>query len=162
MKLDVEHMMVADELSFRNNYGTVADQTVFYALPLAISDLKIDSVAIFNESNQTYIRHFRKLPAGLFFQLSFQGNEQQKIRITYIIDHNGKNFHCPIMTNVNYWKKPLAQGSYSLQVTDPAITVDSTTYKPDELIADKTPATYSWHKTNFTPDKDLDIFFHKK
>jgi hypothetical protein len=162
MKLDASHMTVSDELNFRNNYAAVADQTVFYSLPLATSDLKIDSVAIFNESDQTCISHFRKLPAGIFFQLSFQGHEQLKIKIIYIIDHNGKTFHYPVMTNILYWKSALPQGSYTLQVEDPAITIDSASFKPDGVIADRTPATYSWHKSNFKPDKELDIWFHKK
>jgi len=162
MKLDASHMIVTGEYCFRNNYSTDANQTVYFPLPLANADLKLDSISVFNESDQTYIRHMRKLPAGLFFQMVFHGQEQIKLRIYYVMDHNGKNFCYPVMTNIEYWKKPLSQGTYTLHVEDPSIIIDSTSYKPDEVIADNSKVTHTWRKMNFKPDKELDIWFHKK
>ncbi len=162
MKLDASHVTVTGEYSFRNNYTTNADKTVFFPLPLTTGELKLDSISVFDESEQTYIRHMRKLPSGLFFQLTFHGQEQKKIRIFYIMDHDGRNVRYLVMTHIQYWKKPIQQGTYALQVEDPAITIDSTSYKPNEVISANTKTTYTWRKVNFNPDKELDIWFHHK
>jgi len=162
MKLDASHVTVTGEYCFRNNYGVEANQTIFFPLPLTTGELKLDSVSVFDETEQTYIRHIRKLPAGLFFQLTFHGQEQKKLRIYYVMDHDGRNVRYLVMTHVQYWKKPLPQGTYTLQVEDPSITIDSTSYKPDNVLSDNTRTTHTWHKVNFNPDKELDIWFHHK
>ena len=161
MKLDSSHVTVNGEYSFRNNYGTEANQTMFFPLPLATGDLKIDSISVFDESEQTYIRHIRKLPAGVFFFLNFSGQEQKRIRVFYIMDHDGRQVRYLVMTHVQYWKKPLSQGTYSLQV-DPSIIIDSTSYKPDEVVSSDKKATHTWRKVNFNPDRELEIWFHKR
>jgi hypothetical protein len=162
MKLDTAHVMVTGEYSFRNNYSTDAVQTMFLPLPLATGDIKIDSISILDETTQSYIRHYRKLPAGLFFQLTFHGQEQKKLRILYIMDHDGRNVRYLMMTHIQYWKKPLSQGTYTLQVEDPTITIDSTSYKPDEVMTVNNKPTEIWHKVNFNPDRELDIWFHRQ
>jgi hypothetical protein len=162
MKLDASHITVIGEYSFRNNYGVETNQTIFFPLPLAKGELKIDSISVFDESSQTYIRNIRKLPAGLFFQLTFHGLEQKKLRIFYVMDHDGKTVHYLVMTHVQYWKKPLSLGIYTLQVEDPSITIDSTSYKPDEVLADNAKRIHTWRKVNFNPDKELDIWFHRR
>ncbi len=161
MKLDGEHVKVTGEYCFRNNYGTETNQTIFFPLPLATADLKIDSVSVYDEFGQTYIRNLRILRAGLFFQLTFHGQEQKKLRIYYVMDHDGRNVRYMVKTHVDYWKKPLAQANYTLQV-DPAIAIDSSSYKPDEVLSDDSKTTETWHKVNFNPDKELDIWFHLK
>jgi hypothetical protein len=162
MKLDASHVTITGEYSFRNNYATDASQTVFFPLPLATAEHKLDSISVFDESEQTYIRHIRKLPSGLFFQLIIHGQEQKKIRIFYLMDHDGRNVRYLVMTHIQYWKKPIQQGIYTLQVEDPAITIDSTSYKPDEVLSANTKTTYTWRKVNFNPDRELDIWFHHK
>jgi hypothetical protein len=162
MKLDASHITVTGEYSFRNNYGVEVNQTMFFPLPLTTGELKLDSVSVFDVLEQTYIRNVRKLRAGLFFQLTFHGQEQKKLRIFYVMDHDGRNARYLVMTHIQYWKKPLAQGTYTLQVEDPSITIDSTSYKPDEVVSDNTRTTHTWRKVNFNPDKELDIWFHHK
>ena len=162
MKLDASHITVTGEYSFKNNYGVEVNQTIFFPLPLTTRELKLDSVSVFDESEQTYIRHIRKLPAGLFFQLTFHGQEQKKLRIYYVMDHDGRNVRYLVMTHVQYWRNPLPQGTYTLQIEDPSITIDSTSYKPDNVLSDNTRTTHTWHKVKFNPDKELDIWFHKK
>ena len=162
MKLDNEHITVTGEYFFRNLYGYETNQTVFFPLPLATGELKIDSISVFDEYGQTYIRNVRQLRAGLFFQLTFHGQEQKKLRIYYVMDHDGKNARYLVMTHVQYWKKPLSQGNYTLLVEDPAIAIDSTSYKPDEVVNNDTKTTEAWHMVNFNPDREFDIWFHKK
>ncbi len=162
MKLDAAHVKVTGEYTFRNNYTAEISQTMFLPLPLATGDLKIDSISVVDETMQGNIIHYRKLPAGLFFQLTFHGQEQKKIRIFYIMDHDGRNFRYLVMTHVQYWKKPLTQGTYTLQVEDPSITIDSTSYKPDEILTANAKVTQTWHKLNFNPDREFDIWFHRQ
>ncbi len=162
MKLDASHVTVTGEYSFRNNYATDASQTMFLPLPLATGNLKIDSISVVDETMQSNILHYRKLPAGLFFQLTFHGQEQKKIRVFYIMDHDGRNVRYLVMTHVQYWKRPLSQGTYTLQIEDSSIIIDSTSYKPDEILTINAKATRTWHKVNFNPDRELDIWFHRQ
>ena len=162
MKLDASHVTVTGEYSFRNNHGVETNQTIFFPLPLATGELRLDSVSVFDETEQNYIRNVRKLRAGLFFQLTFHGQEQKKLRIYYVMDHDGRNVRYLVMTHIQYWKKPLPQGTYTLQVEDPSILIDSTSYKPDDMVSDHTRTTHTWHMVKFNPDKELDIWFHKK
>ena len=160
IKLDNSHVKVTGEYHFRNNYSSDVTQTMFVPLPLAIGDLKVDSVSIFDESEHICISHYRKLPAGLFFQISFHGQEQKKVRVFYIMDHDGKNIKYLAMTHIQYWKKPLAQATYTLQVEDPSIIIDSTSYKHDEVLTVNSKVTHTWQRVNFTPDRELEIWFH--
>lgn len=161
MKLDKEHVTVTGEYFFKNPNGYETNQTVYFPLPLATGDLKIDSVSVYDEFGQTYIRNVRQLRAGLFFQLVFHGQEQKKLRIYYAMDHDGKNARYLVKTHVQYWKKPLSQGNYTLIVDDPAIVIDSTSYKADEVITDNAKITRTWKKVNFDPDKEFDVWFHR-
>jgi len=162
MVLDASHVTVTGEYSFRNNYGVEVNQTIFFPLPLATGELKLDSISVFDEAEQTYIRNVRKLRSGLFFQMNFHGQEQKKIRIFYVMDHDGRNARYLVMTHIQYWKKPLSQGIYTLKVEDPSITIDSTSYKPDNVLSENTRTSHTWRKVNFNPDKEFDIWFHKK
>lgn len=162
MKLDASHVTVTGEYSFMNNYPAEANKTVFFPLPLTTGELRLDSISIFDESEQTYIRHMRRLPSGLFFQLTFHGQEQKKIRIFYLMDHDGRHVRYLVMTHIQYWKKPIQQGTYTLQVEDPAIIIDSTSYKPDKVLSANASTIYTWRKVNFNPDRELDIWFHHK
>jgi hypothetical protein len=162
MKLDAVHITVTGEYSFRNNYGVESLQTLFFPIPFATGDLKLDSVSVFDLNLQSYVPNVRKLRAGLFFQLNFHGQEQKKLRIYYVMDHDGKNVRYLLMTHVLYWKKPLAQGTFRLEVTDPSIIIDSCSYKPDEVSSDNATIIQTWRKNNFTPDREFDIWFHHK
>jgi len=160
MKLNASHMTVSGEYSFRNNYGNPANQTIFFPL-IATGELKIDTFSVFDEAEQSYFRNVRKLRSGLFFQLTLQGHEQKKIRIFYVTDHDGINVKYLAKTHAGYWNQPLLQAIYTLQIDDPSIIIDSTSYKPNEVISKETKITYFWRKTNFLPDKELEIWFHK-
>jgi hypothetical protein len=160
IKLDNSRVKVTGEYHFRNNYSSDVTQTMFLPLPLAIGDLKVDSISIFDEAEHICISHYRKLPAGLFFQVSFHGQEQKKIRVFYIMDHDGKNIKYLAMTHIQYWKRPLAQATYTLQVEDPSIIIDSTSYKHDEVLSVNSKITHTWQRANFNPDRELEIWFH--
>jgi len=162
MRLDALHVKVTGEYSFRNNYSIETSQTMFLPLPVTTGDLKIDSISVIDEIAPGQILHYRKLPSGLFFQLTFHGQEQKKIRIFYMMDHDGRNVKYLVMTHIQYWKKPLSQGTYILHVEDPSIIIDSTSYKPDEILTVNSKITQTWHKVNFNPDRELDIWFHRQ
>ena len=160
LKLDNSHVKVTGEYHFRNNNSSDVTQTMFIPLPFAIGDLKIDSVSIFDETEHICISHYRKLPAGLFFQISFHGQEQKNVRVYYIMDHDGKNIKYLAKTHIQYWKRPLAQATYTLQVEDSSIIIDSTSYKHDEVLNVNSKITHTWQRANFNPDRELEVWFH--
>jgi hypothetical protein len=161
MKLDASHFSVTGEYSFRNNYGAEASQTIFFPL-IATGELKVDSFYVYDESAQSYFKNVRKLRSGLFFQLTLYGHQTKKIRIFYMLDHDGTAVKYLAKTNIGYWKSPVSQVIYTLQIDDPSVIVDSTSFKPDDILTRDSRITYFWRKADFLPDKELEIWFHHK
>jgi hypothetical protein len=162
MTLDASHFTVTGEYCFRNKSSAPAGQTVYFPLPVATSELKMDSIAIWDVTEKGYIMHMRRVPGGVFFQLNIHASDQKILKVTYIMDHNGKEVRYPVMTHIKYWSKPLTEGNYTLQVVDPSLIVDSVSLKPDEVLSENTVLIHKWRKVNFNPDRDLEIWFHKK
>jgi hypothetical protein len=162
LKLDATHVTVVGEYVYKNNYNTPASQTTFFPLPISTSEIKMDSLSVFDVEENSYIMHTRKIPAGVFFMLNIHGMSQKTIRITYISDHDGKEIRYPVMTHIRYWNKPLHDGSYTVQVMDPTIVVDSLSIMPDATTGENSALVYKWRKWNFNPDRDLEIWFHTK
>jgi hypothetical protein len=159
--LDSVHIRVNGEYLFRNTTGHEISQTMFFPLPSIKGNQKLDTLSITNASTNTPIRSFRRMAAGIFYQLSFQAQEQKKLRLYYSHDHDGKEAKYLLMTHVKYWNKPVSLEEFSVIFDEQEITIDSLSYKPDKTIVDKGKTTHSWHKVNFMPDKELDIWFHK-
>ena len=159
--LDSVHIRVNGEYLFRNTSSHMVSQTMFFPLPLMKGNEKLDTVAIFDISDNAPIRSYRRLGAGIFYQLSFQPQEQKKLRLFYVHDHNGKEAKYLLMTHDKYWNKAVSLEEFSIIFDERDITIDSLSYKPDKTMVETDKTTHAWHKVNFMPDKELEIWFHK-
>jgi len=159
--LDPVHLQANGEYYFRNTAAHEVSQVMFFPLPLLTGDLKLDTLSITDASTGTPIRSFRRMSAGIFYQLTFQPQEQKKLKIYYSHDHNGKEASYLLMTHQKYWNKPVSLEEFSIVFDEKAITIDSLSYKPDKTVVEPDKTIHSWHKVNFQPDKELQIWFHK-
>ena len=160
MKLDPAHLSVKAEYYYRNSYNSELTQTLFVPISPVSGNMKVDTFSIFDETQNVRLSHCRRLPAGLFFQVNFHPLEQKKIRISYVMDHDGRYARYLVMTHANYWKRPALQGTYSLEFEDPALKFDSASYKPDKTTISGEKTTLLWQKLNFKPDRELEFWFH--
>lgn len=158
--LDAAHIKVAGDLYFKNNSSRPADQTMFFPLPVRTTELKRDTFSIFDASNNSSIKSWRKHPAGIFYMLSFQPGEQKKIHIDYSDDHDGHSVRYLLMTHTKYWGDPLSLGNYTLKFDENSITIDSISYLPGSTLLEEGITVETWKKNNYMPDKELIIWFH--
>jgi hypothetical protein len=160
-KLDSSHFQVTSDLYFENIYDKTISQAIFFPYSCEGHVVKVDTVLIFDASTNTYVKPARKSLAGVLFQATFAPKEQKKMKITYSQDHDGK-LAGYVVTKVKYWQGRLAQANYTLNINSPSVKIDSTAYKPDKISEEEGKTVYTWHKTNFKPDKEFCIWFHIK
>ena len=157
--LDAEHLNVTAELWFKNPNEKIVNQTIHIPFACEGSEYKTDSLLVTDCSANEEIKTFRQNIAGALVQVSVLGNEQKKVKVTYIQNHDGKRAGY-ILTKVKYWTKPLREASYTLIVESPRIRIDSTSIRPDATSTDDGKVKQSWKKSNFSPKKELCFYFH--
>ena len=158
-QLDSAHMEVKGDIYFRNNSSQAVDKTFFYPFSCHGQSVKVDSISIFDVSRNSYIKPAKRNIAGILFTMNFSPNEEKKLKVYYIQDHDGRTTGY-ILTKIKYWNAPLAQGNYKLIVNNPKFVIDSTSFKPDNTTTVDGKTTLTWHKINFMPDKELCFYFH--
>jgi len=157
--LDSAHMEVKGDIYFQNSSSEAVEKTFFFPVSCHGQSIKVDSISVFDCSKNSYIKPARKNIAGILFSMNFSPKEEKKLKIRYVQDHDGRTTGY-ILTKIKYWITPLTQGNYKLIVNDPRITIDSTTFKPNNSTIIDGKATLTWNKSNFMPDKELCFYFH--
>jgi hypothetical protein len=100
------------------------------------------------------------MSTGVYFLLNLNGNEEKKVRVMYIQEHDGQSFTY-ILASARYQPKPLSQATYNLKAIN-KIEVDSFSMKPDNSGNIQDWVNFQWHRMNFKPTRDLIIYFKKK
>jgi hypothetical protein len=160
--LDAKHAGVSAELVFKSTSGFAVNQMIFVPMPLRKEGMKRDTLVVHDMTDNRFIKEPRNQPAGLIFALSFEPNEQKKIRVCYTDDHNGTSFIYPLKMQADYWQGPLSFGSYTLKYDETVVVVDSTSYPPDNITKEAEETILTWKRSNFTPVREFEVWFHKK
>jgi hypothetical protein len=160
MKLDSAHFTVSGEYFFRNPLSQPVSQTIFYPHLFEKQGTKVDTISIYDESDNIFLKPKRKMTTGVFFLLDLNKNEEKKVRISYTQDHDGQSATY-ILASARYLPKPLTTATYSLKVSS-KIAIDSCSLKPDNQETINDLNYLQWHKANFKPTRDLIIYFHLK
>jgi hypothetical protein len=160
MNLDTAHYTVVGEYYFRNPLSRQVSQTVFYPYRFERQTTKVDTLSIYDLSDNTYLKPKRKMTTGVYFLLDMNKFEEKKVRISYTQDHDGQTVTY-ILASARYLPKPITIGTYRLKVTN-KIEIDSCSLKPDNTESINNVTLLQWHKTNFKPTQDLIIYFHLK
>jgi hypothetical protein len=157
-RINPEHFTVNGEYLYKNSADKSLTQTVFYPFAFQYEKTKVDTLTITDLSHNSVIKPAKKTNYGVFYLLNFDNFEQKKIRVSYRQDHDGKSVTY-MLTADKYWLKPVPDVKYTI-IAEEGIIVDSVNYKPGSPVTDGATTTYTWHKANFTPDRDLVIWFH--
>jgi hypothetical protein len=160
MKLDSAHFSVSGEYVFSNPHSQPVSQTVFYPYQFVKEATKVDTISIYDMTDNQVLYAKRKMKNGVFFLLDLKSKEEKRVRVTYAQDHDGQSATY-ILSSARYLPGPLEQGTYSLKLSN-KIEIDSFSIKPDNSGSIQDRAYYQWHKVNFKPSKDLIIWFHLK
>jgi hypothetical protein len=160
--LDANHVLVSAELVFKNTSAFAVSQMIFVPMPLRKAGLMRDTLVLFDMTDNRFIREPRNQPAGLLFGMAFEASEQKKLRVCYTDDHNGTSFTYPMKMQADYWQGPLSFGSYTLKFDDTMVVLDSTSMLPDNTAREAEETILTWKRTNFTPQREFEVWFHKK
>jgi hypothetical protein len=162
IKIDTAHVIIVAELWFRNTSAHPVNQTMFCPLPIRKEGLKRDSVSVLDVSANTFIKGCRKMAAGLFYMLDFQPGEQKKVRMYDRDDHDIRSVTYQAKTQADYWQGSIPSASYTVRYDETLFVIDSTSIKPDGSATGTEGTSMTWKKTNFTPARDLTVWFHRK
>lgn len=160
-QLDSAYLEAKGDLYFRSNSPNPESKTFFFPVDCHGQKIKVDTISVFDVSKNSYIKPAKKNLAGILFTMNFSPNEEKRLKIKYIQEHDGKTTGY-ILTKIKYWNEPLSQGTYKLIVNYPNYVIDSTTIKPTETTSENGKTVLIWRKSNFTPDKELCIYFHQE
>lgn len=160
MKLDSAHFVVSGEYYFRNPLSQPVSQTVFFPYQFEKQSTKVDTISIYDVTDNRFLKPKRKMTTGVYFLLNMDKNEEKKVRIMYEQDHDGHSASY-ILSSARYLPNPLLQGTYNLK-TSTKIEIDSFSMKPENNADNQRGTFFQWHKVNFKPSQDLIIYFHLK
>lgn len=160
--LDSAHFSVHAEVVYRNLSGSLVNQMMFIPLPVCKEGTKRDTLTVFDVTANRSIKIPRSQPAGLLFGLAFEPNQQKKLLICYTDSHDGKYLTYPLKTQAEFWKGPLAFGSYTLKYDDTVIAIDSMSTPPDTTVQEGGETILTWKRSNYTPAREFEIWFHRK
>jgi hypothetical protein len=160
--LDEKHIAISAELVYKNTSGYAVNQMLFVPMPLKKEGMKRDTLVVHDMTDNKFIKEPRNQPAGLLFALAFEPNAQKKIRVCYTDDHNGTSFIYPLKMQADYWQGPLSFGSYTLKYDETKVVIDSTSYPADNSVKEAEETILTWKRTNFTPAREFEVWFHKR
>lgn len=160
MKLDSAHFVVSGEYYFRNPLNHPVSQTVFFPYQFEKQTTKVDTLSIYDVSDNVTLKPKKKMSNGVFFLLNLDKNEEKQVRVNYSQDHDGQSATY-ILSSARYLPTPIILGTYNLTVSN-KIEIDSFSMKPENTGNMQDWTIYKWHRANFKPSRDLIIYFHLK
>jgi hypothetical protein len=132
---------------FVNSTNREIQQSILF--PFAPKAVSVDIKRVYNLTyNQNLPYQF--LSNSIIFKLIVFPTDTVLLNISYAQKTDIENIY--ILTSTHAWKAPISEANYSLRF-DPAIRIDSFSYKPDRVEGE----VYFWEKSNFYPEYDFKI-----
>jgi hypothetical protein len=131
---------------------------LFYPFPKDTKELT-DSIRVENLKTKSAIS-FRAARSGIFFEIFVKAYGQEAYSVYFRQKLNDGHFKY-ILKSTESWGRSLEFANYELQMSSILIP-DSFTYPPDTSFIQNNTQYFKWKKTDFMPEKDFDVFFHKK
>lgn len=94
-----------------------------------------------------------------FIKLDIETGKNTMIRIGYTQEVTGDKAEY-ILTSTKSWNNPLTEVNYTLIIPD-TFKLDSLSYEPDFSNSKSGKVFYYYHKENFMPDKEFEVFFRR-
>jgi hypothetical protein len=128
---------------------------LFYPFPDEAKNL-IDTILVMDFEEDS-AKLFHESAGGVYFEIYVPAYDQSACRIYYRQKLISNHFTY-ILKSTNSWQRPLEFANFELQAPA-ALTVDSLSYYPDTSFTYQDTKIYRWHKKNFMPDKDFEVYF---
>jgi len=157
-KLNENKFEVEGNYYFRNNLNRPLRLKLKYPFPNDSIFGEINSVQCIDLTDSSSTISFIEQDY-MMFKISIPANESKTYRISY--HQNLKsNKASYILTTTNRWGKAFEQATYELSVEN--LIIDSLSYIPDKVEVFDDSSKFYWQKENFMPDRNFEVFFHKK
>ncbi|MDT8394613.1 MAG: hypothetical protein RQ761_12270 [Bacteroidales bacterium] len=157
--LDDSSFTVTGYYYFMNNSDQDEKLDLFYPFPADESFGRITDVYAYKHGNplKNALLHYNDKAAMI--NLEVNSNEKTMIRIGYTQELKGKRAKYILMSTKS-WGKSLKEVNYTL-IAPHNLRIDSLTYPPDFSNDKSGKAIYYYHKENFMPDREFEVFFTK-
>ena len=154
-RIDKEYFIVDGIYWFFNETDKPVEKIIYYPFPTDYSTEEVDSISIYNISEQREEIALEISDNGLRYLLLMAANDTTIYRIGYRQKvRNG--FVKYILTSTAEWDRPLEWAKYKL-IADDKAEIDQFSYEPDRLYELDNEKIFFWERRNFLPEFDFVI-----
>ena len=154
-RIDKEYFIVDGIYWFFNETDKLAEKIIYYPFPTDYSTGEVDSISIYNISEQREEIALEMRDSVLRYLLMMAANDTTIYRIGYRQRvRNGCVKY--ILTSTAEWDRPLEWAKYKL-IADDKAEIDQFSYEPDRLYELDNEKIFFWEKRNFLPEFDFVI-----
>jgi hypothetical protein len=143
---------------FRNTTDDTIRKFLIYPFPDYLIYGEVDSILIYNKSTGEQDNKLSGINTkGAYFIIVIKPNDIVQYDISYIqksISNKAKY----ILTSMQSWRNKLEEASFELSFPVSPCLLDSINFIPQEALLQNDKIIYRWQKTDFMPNKDVDIF----
>jgi len=158
MKIDEGHFYVSGIYYLKSKQGK--STTLLYPFPADSMYGEVDSVYIFNLTNDKTIQPIHKEKNKAIFKVDFENNSSLKLQISYRQKLLGNRAEYILESTIS-WNKPFQQANYQL-IVPKNTEIISFSIPPKDSIATKKEMIYYWEKYNYMPEKNMIFEFFRK
>ncbi len=156
--LDMNYFTVDGYYWFANQSEKPSESTIYY--PFSNGTEKIDSIEVYNISQNTIPKILNRSKDGFTFLLKIAGGDTAVYHIKYIqtIVSDSVKY---ILTSTQRWNKALDNAEYKLIVAN-NLKLSGFSYEPDKIYEIEGKKIYFWKRSNFMPAYDMIFHFNYK
>jgi len=152
-RLDKEYFIVDGVYWFFNDTDKPVEKIIFYPFPFDTAAGEVDSITIYNLSEQREETALQINDNGLRYLLVMAASDTCIYRIGYRQRvRNGCVKY--ILTSTAAWNRPLEWAKYKL-IADNSAEINMFSYDPDRLYTIENEKIFFWGKRNFQPEYDF-------
>jgi hypothetical protein len=154
-KIEDGYFYVNGQYFLRNANHSNNQILLFYPFPTDTIYSVVDSLLIYNFNRGKEIFDYKKIRAGILFNLELDSITEVFISYRQRLKTNIARY---ILTTTQDWGKPLEEVTYEL-ITTGNLKINSFSYPPDSQEIINNSIIYYWRKENFMPLKDMIFTF---
>lgn len=154
-RLDKEYFIVDGIYWFFNDTDKPVEKIIFYPFPADSGSGEVDSISIYNLSEQREEIALQTNDNGLKYILVMPPGDTIIYRIGYRQRFRNRCVKY-ILTTTEEWDRPLDWAKYKLIVNDNT-ELNMFSYEPDRLYKIENEKIFYWEKRNFQPEYDFEI-----
>ncbi|MEN8225396.1 MAG: hypothetical protein ABFS05_08555 [Bacteroidota bacterium] len=157
--LDDSSFTVTGYYYFLNTTDEDQKLDMFYPFPASESYAKITDVYAYKHGNplKNALLHYNDKAA--IVNLEIDAGKTTMIRIGYTQQLNGNKAEYILMSTKS-WGQSLKEVNYTL-IAPHDLKIDSLSYPPDFSNDKSGKAIYYYHKENFMPDREFEVYFSR-